>query len=232
MKKSVFGLVAALGLAACGSSTASVDIDRSATVVKETLARVDGKINLEGLLTSPPVVRKTEGNTVSYLIKGRGGNEDSHIVLTVEELGPEAARLSMSLDIAEIRAELDGQEKFLSETLVRSALRSQLRTMERKLERGDPPSEASVGLDRAIAMTALATDPEQIRRAVALAKSDGYGASDWNEGAPPSWGNGDEAMARPEFQDVQGTEIVTSDVSGEFVGGDTVSGTSPEPSDW
>ncbi|MEB3416299.1 hypothetical protein VCJ71_09495 [Alteriqipengyuania sp. WL0013] len=226
-------LAAAALLAGCGDGSSSVTIERSASVVKETLARVDGRINLEGLLTSPPVVKTTDGNTVSYLIKGRNGNADSHIVLTIEETGPQSATVAMTVDIAPIRAEIEGQEKVLSESLVRNALHSQLRSMERALETGQPPSKASDGLDRAIALTALATDPEQIRRAVALAESGGFGdGPGWNDGGPSRWDNGDEAMSRPEFREVEGTEVEVSEPRGEFVSGDSAMGTSPEPSDW
>lgn len=221
-------------LSGCGSDP-SVTIDRSPEVVKQALGHVDGKIDMEGLLTSPPVVRTAADNTITYFIKGRGGNDDSRIVFTVEPDEGQATKLSMAVDIARIEATIDGQEKWLSPALVEKALHAQLKAFEISLESGDAPSAAGIGMDRAIAFTALSTDPTQVERALRFAQEGGMAdAMAWNGGGPSAYHRAGTATHETEFTEVRGTTPMGQSAQGTMAGGTAPSGTAPAPvgDDW
>jgi hypothetical protein len=174
MRVAVAGLLLVPLLAACGSGeSAGVDFDRPVNAVYGTLAAVDGRVDMLGLLRSPVVARRqAAGDRLVFALGEDGAEHHGEVTFRFRKLDEGRTRVSVDAALPELKTWIDGEMKVLSESKVESLLTQHLQTLATRLNDGKPPSAALAEIDRAIAFAALALDPRQVNRALELANSD------------------------------------------------------------
>jgi hypothetical protein len=218
-------------LAACGSSEPpGVEFERPVSSVYSTLAAVDGRVDMEGLLKSPVVSRRQTGNdTMVFVLNSDSAKHQGQITFHFSKLGDNRSHVTVDAEIPEIKANIGGSMKFLSEAKIENLLAQHLKVLARQMAKGTVQVDALDELDQAIAFTALALDPDEVNRALKLAgdsgalaaamerelswNSDGVGELDAADEAVDD-ANGAEAYGDPATgQDTVGSDASASDAA-------------------
>lgn len=158
-------------LAACGSSEPpGVEFERPVSSVYNTLAAVDGRVDMQGLLASPAVARRqTANDTLVFLLGKDSAEHRGQVTFQFHEAGEGRSRVTVDAEIPEIKAEIGGVAKFLSESKIESLLAERLKALSKRMTGGGIPIAELDELDQALAFTALALDPAEVNRALELA---------------------------------------------------------------
>jgi hypothetical protein len=231
-----FALLLTPLLAACGSSEPpGVEFERPVGSVYSTLAIVDGRIDMAGLLKSSAVSRTLETNN-SLVFRLGADSEANRGTLTFrfEPIDAKRSRVIVDAEIPEVEATIGGQRKFLSEAKIEGVLARQLRAIAKRLKSGATPLTELEELDQAIAFTALALDPKALNEALSLAGDSGALAAAmerelaWSSDGVDEWDAADAAMDTNDGQDAYGDAAAGSDTAGAETFGDEAMGTDPE----
>lgn len=158
-------------LAACGSSEPpGVEFERPVNSVYNTLSAVDGRVDMEGLLKTPAVSRRQAANDQLVFMLGADSAEHrGQVTFQFHEAGEGRSRVTVDAEIPEIKANIGGGMKILSEAKIENLLVGRLRSLATRMKGGGIPITELDELDQAIAFTALALDPAEVNRAIELA---------------------------------------------------------------
>ena len=210
-------------LAACGSSEPpGVDFERPVSSVYNTLAAVDGRVDMEGLLKSPAVSRQQAANDRLVFKLGLDSAEHrGQVTFQFHEAGEARTRVTVDAEIPEIKANIGGAAKILSESKVERLLAERLEALAKRMAGGGMPIAELDALDQAIAFTALALDPAEVNRAIELAgNSEALRAAmerefEWTRDNANEWDSADATM-----DDTYGAETYGDDAAGADASGD------------
>jgi hypothetical protein len=226
MRLAIVALLAPL-LAACGSSEPpGIDFERPVGSVYNTLASVDGEVDMEGLLKTPVVTRKQAANDTLVFVLGADGAENhGQITFRFAKIDAQRSRVLVDAEIPEVKAQIGGSMKFLSEAKIEGLLAERLRAISKQMAKGNVEVASLDELDQAIAFTALALDPEEVNRALKLAGDSGALAAAmerelaWSSDGANDWDAADAAMDTNSGQETYGDEAVGVDAYGEAAAG-------------
>lgn len=209
-------------LAACGSSEPpGVEFERPLSSVYNTLAAVDGRVDMDGLLKSPAVSRRQEANDrLVFLLGADSAEHRGQVTFQFHEAGAGRTRVTVDAEVPEIRAEIGGTAKFLSESKIESLFAGRLQALAKRMAGGGVPIAELDEIDQALAFTALALDPAEVNRAIELAgNSDALRAAmerefEWSRDNASEYSSADATM---------------DDTSGMDAAGDDAAGMEAEP---
>lgn len=224
-------------LAACGSSEPpGVAFERPVSSVYSTLAAVDGRVDMEGLLKSPIVSRRQVSNdTLVFVLNSDSAKHQGQITFRFNKLDKDRSHVTVDAEIPEIKANIGGSMKFLSEAKIESLLAQRLKVLANQMAKGTVQVGALDELDQAIAFTALALDPDEVNRALKLAGDSGALAAAmerelaWSSDGVSDWDAADAAADDTDGADTggdvaAGQDTIGSDTSGLDTGGDSAAG--------
>jgi hypothetical protein len=206
-------------LAACGSSEPpGVEFERPVSSVYNTLAAVDGRVDMEGLLKSPAVSRRQDANErLVFLLGADSAEHRGHVTFQFRESGEGRTRVTVDAEIPEITANIGGGMKILSESKIESLLADRLAALAKRMSSGGMPVAELDELDQALAFTALALDPAEVNRALELAgNSDALRAAmerefEWSRDNASEYSSADAAMDDTSGADTYGDEAEGAD---------------------
>jgi hypothetical protein len=224
-------------LAACGSSEPpGVEFERPVSSVYSTIAAVDGRVDMQGILKTPVVARRQTSNEELVYLLGKDGAENrGQITFRVEPIDDSRSRVFVDAEIPDIKANIGGSMKFLSEAKIEGLLAERLRALSKRMKSGGLPLAELDELDQAIGFTALALDPKEVNRAIALAgNSDALAAAlerefAWNADGASDYADAASAMDDASGADVYGDDAGGSEVTGDEALGSDTHGDEPEP---
>lgn len=209
-------------LAACGSSEPpGVEFERPVSSVYNTLAAVDGRVDMEGLLKSPAVSRRQDSNErLVFLLGADSAEHRGQVTFQFHEAGADRTRVTVDAEIPDIQAKIGGVTKFLSESKIESLLAERLAALAKRMASGGLPVAELDELDQALAFTALALDPAEVNRALELAgNSDALRAAMQREF---EWG-------RDNASEYSSPDAAMDDTDGANTYGDDAAGMAAEP---
>lgn len=228
-------------LASCGSGEPpSVEFERPVASVYSTLAAVDGRVDMQGILKTPVVGRKQVSNQELVYLLGKDGAENrGQITFRVEPIDDKRSRVFVDAEIPDIKANIAGSMKFLSEAKIESLLAQRVAALAKRMKGGGLPLAELDELDQAIGFTALALDPKEVNKAIELASnSDALAAAlerefAWSSDNATEWDSADRAMddgrgAEVYGDDAAGAEIAVDDATGSEPVGDEAGGSEPD----
>lgn len=204
-------------LAACGSSEPpGVEFERPVSSVYNTLAAVDGRVDMEGLLKSPAVSRQQASNErLVFLLGADSAEHRGQVTFQFHDAGENRSRVTVDAEIPEVTAEIGGVAKFLSESKIESLLAERLAALAKRMKEGGMPIAELDELDQALAFTALALDPAEVNRALELAgNSDALRSAmerelEWSRDNASEYSSADSAM-----DDTSGADTYGADAEG------------------
>jgi hypothetical protein len=240
MRLAILALLAPV-LAACGSSEPpGVTFDRPVSSVYSTLAAVDGRIDMEGLLKSPVVSRQQASNdTLVFVLNSDSAKYQGKITFRFDKLDGNRSHVTVDAEVPEVKANIGGSMKFLSEAKIESLLAGHLKTLSKQMAKGTVDAAALDDLDQAIAFTALALDPDEVNRALKLAGDSGALAAAmerelaWSSDGVSDLDAADEAAddtygASADGADAVGQDAFGADTNGIDTGGDDTAAGEPD----
>lgn len=207
-------------LAACSGEPAAVEFDRPVGTVYSAFSGIDGKVDLQGLLKSPGVTRtRPSDKELVFLLGSDSTANRGQIAFRFEPLDGNRSRVLIDAELPEIAAKIDGVGKMLSESSVERELQKRVAALAKRMNTGGLPVAEIEALDQAIAFTAIALDPKEVNRALAMSKDMGMltdaleREAEWNGDSASEWDEPSLAM--------------------DDAGGDIAMGEEPEPdADW
>lgn len=151
--------------------------------VADQLEKIDGIINVQGEELTPPTLKvsRPDPATVLVTIAGRNGGKDASVRFMLSADGNDT-RVSFEAQVPHDDPGLDGQRPALSQDKVDERLESGLKSLALAMRSNKEAPRAIKPLNYAIGLLALASDPPESRRLMALAsqanaQADGAGAA-------------------------------------------------------
>ena len=225
MLRIVLGLLALITLSSCsgGAKYQSMFTGRSMAEVAGALEQVHGKVSFDGYLNPPRIDRtRPRDDTILYTIAPRDGNKSARIQFTMVE-SDNGTRVFIDSDVPEITAEIGGETKTLSKDKLEAQIHSGLASLSQAFANGRSRDTAIEKLNESIAFAALATDPDEVNRALKLAGSLGLLSEHeraWNSDSQHEWAEADGVMDSADGMDIEaararGTRPMGADTRGE-----------------